>query len=68
MTLIIPHKPTITGHSHIPFLWRARCPCGWTALAGSEINARFAAQALVDEEDPFPHDMISPDPTHGREG
>jgi len=67
MTERILHLPLIRRHTHVPYLWRASCPCGWGAFAPSEQLVRRVAQSHVDEEEPFPIDMISPDPTHGRE-
>ena len=62
-------KLHITGahrHTHIPYLWRAVCTCGWSALAPSEARAQAAAQFHFESEEPFPYDLTPEDPTHGR--
>lgn len=67
MSLILPHRVRIQGHSKVRYLWRATCSCGWSAHAGTEAHARMAGSAHLEEEEPFPLDMISDDPTHGRD-
>lgn len=54
MPLILPHLPRITRHTAIPWLWRARCVCGWEAFAPSEERAKLAATSHVESEEAFP--------------
>jgi len=41
-------------HAVIPFLWRVRCLCGWSALAPSEYKADAAIESHISSEEPFP--------------
>ena len=54
MTLILPHRTRTARHTHIPWLWRATCSCGWSAFAAFEYRARAAANQHLIEEEPFP--------------
>lgn len=45
---------TVQRHATIPFLWRSRCLCGWSAFAPSEFKAGAAIDDHISSEEPFP--------------
>lgn len=55
MSIIVPHHVVVRRHSDIPYLWRARCTCGWYALAPTEERARAARTQHIYDEEPFPN-------------
>lgn len=61
MSILVPHRTTWQRHKAIPFLWRARCTCGWFAIAANEARAQAAADNHLSEEEPFP-EQFNPDP------
>lgn len=56
----------VERHSAVPYLWRARCYCGEYFLAASEEAATMGLTQHIEANDPFPIDMTSDDPSHGR--
>jgi hypothetical protein len=58
--LHILHKPQ--RHSVLPFLWRARCSCGWWAFAATEHFAKQAGTLHLHEEEPFPNLTLDEEP------
>ena len=54
MSIIVPHNVKVQGHSALPYLWRATCSCGWSAIAGSQERAEAAKRQHILEEEPFP--------------
>lgn len=56
----------VERHSHLPYIWRARCYCGKYFLGASEAAATMGLTSHIDEEEPFPIDMTPEDPSHGR--
>lgn len=54
MSIIVPHKTKVQGHSIIPWLWRSSCSCGWWALAPNPSRARMACAEHLYAEEPFP--------------
>jgi len=58
MSIIIPHHTSVQRHAEVPYLWRARCSCGWFALAADKSKADMAASQHIYEEEPFP-DLFS---------
>lgn len=57
----------VRRHSVVPYLWRALCNCGEYFLAASETAARCGLESHIDQNVPFPIDMTSDDPSHGRD-
>lgn len=61
MSLILPHRlRPAQRHSVIPFLWRVRCSCGWSAFAATEFFANEAGKHHLIEEEPFPDLTLDP--------
>jgi hypothetical protein len=46
-----PHIPLPPQrHAAVPFVWRARCSCGWKAIAPSALTAKEALAAHLETE------------------
>ena len=67
MTLHIPFP--IMRHAAIPYLWRARCSCGFTAYADERLGAQRALEEHITSETPIPDEVLNEmfDPEPGSE-
>lgn len=54
LSLILPHNVTVQGHSRIPYLFRIRCSCGFSAYAPDLPKALTCKAQHLSEEEPFP--------------
>lgn len=65
--LSVPHTTEWVRHADVPYLWKGRCLCGWSAMAGTEELIVLACKTHVEEEEPFPEhfDLTPEDPSHG---